>query len=372
MPCLWPLAILSQKGTRKLNSASMALAVAIALSPSPAFSGFRSCQRALEGAEAVTAGPFPSLNLSSTRLSELRADASLLLKAASRSLVEVFDSTGFGNYDEYVRSISTSRDRTIKKLIKILNEEKVEVVINASEHIRAGVQLAGLQNQRVAGTSKSRGSSFTPQARDILEANMLGMKVEDYAPLDAELKPKYAYLRATPDQGLKPLDGTSYGDDAYVLKLDAIRDRITFTLGDSSDLINGEVYTGGSSGPETWNQVFIPWENRALIVPALVREARKGTFNIVGHRGWREVRSGPPVGWIERGAKPSKRSLTHSRIGRGYIEIQVFGPLRLDDVEIFEFGSEPPSGKFLKALKEHHIKIRDNTGSTWPPVDWEE
>ena len=52
----------------------------------------------------------------------------------------------------------------------------------------------------------------------------------------------------------------------------------------------------------------------------------------------------------------------------GYIELQYWGPVTLDDVEIFEFRKTPPSGEFLKALQSHHIKIRD--GRTDPAVDW--
>ena len=54
----------------------------------------------------------------------------------------------------------------------------------------------------------------------------------------------------------------------------------------------------------------------------------------------------------------------------GYIELQYFGPVSLDDVETFEFRGSPPSGDFLQELKKRGIKIRD--GRKQPAVPWDE
>ena len=52
----------------------------------------------------------------------------------------------------------------------------------------------------------------------------------------------------------------------------------------------------------------------------------------------------------------------------GYIELQYWGPLTLDDVKIFEFKKTPPTGEFLKELQKHGIFIRD--GRVDPAVPW--
>ena len=54
----------------------------------------------------------------------------------------------------------------------------------------------------------------------------------------------------------------------------------------------------------------------------------------------------------------------------GYFELQYWGPVNLDDVEIFEFKNTPPSGEFLNELKKRNIKIRD--GRVQPAVEWVE
>ncbi len=54
----------------------------------------------------------------------------------------------------------------------------------------------------------------------------------------------------------------------------------------------------------------------------------------------------------------------------GYVELQYWGPVTLDDVELFEFRQTPPSGEFLEQLKKRGIKIRD--GRVDPAVEWKE
>ena len=53
-----------------------------------------------------------------------------------------------------------------------------------------------------------------------------------------------------------------------------------------------------------------------------------------------------------------------------YLELQYFGPMTLDDVEAFEFRTNPPEGDFLQELKKRQIKILD--GRKQPAVFWVE
>ena len=52
-----------------------------------------------------------------------------------------------------------------------------------------------------------------------------------------------------------------------------------------------------------------------------------------------------------------------------YIEVQIWGPISLDDVSVFEFMTDPPQGEFLRELLKRGIHIRD--GRHWPPVAWQ-
>jgi hypothetical protein len=64
----------------------------------------------------------------------------------------------------------------------------------------------------------------------------------------------------------------------------------------------------------------------------------------------------------------SLESFYSSGAAYGYIELQYWGPLTLDDVEAFEFHGQPPSGEFLKALQNRGIKILDARKD--PAVPW--
>ncbi len=53
-----------------------------------------------------------------------------------------------------------------------------------------------------------------------------------------------------------------------------------------------------------------------------------------------------------------------------YFELQYWGPVDLNDVAVFEFRQNPPSGEFLQELKKRNIVIRD--GRVKPAVIWVE
>jgi hypothetical protein len=46
-----------------------------------------------------------------------------------------------------------------------------------------------------------------------------------------------------------------------------------------------------------------------------------------------------------------------------YLEIQIWRPLALEDVERFEFKNAPPGGAFLQALRKHDVKIFKRGGT---------
>ena len=56
--------------------------------------------------------------------------------------------------------------------------------------------------------------------------------------------------------------------------------------------------------------------------------------------------------------------------GNSYFELQYWGPVDLNDVAVFEFKLNPPSGEFLQELKKRGILIRD--GRVQPSVIWKE
>ena len=78
---------------------------------------------------------------------------------------------------------------------------------------------------------------------------------------------------------------------------------------------------------------------------------------------WTSMETGvlPPTGSLEKYQLAWDASLD-------YVEVQLWGPLDLDDVKAFEFTTRPPEGEFLKELRSRGIEIRD--GRQNPPQVW--
>ncbi|MDD2773857.1 MAG: hypothetical protein PHP45_09220 [Elusimicrobiales bacterium] len=235
----------------------------------------------------------------------------------------------------------------------MISGEKYELSMRVPEKYRDSVAEKGFLNWHQIGAS---GSGETDISRRIKGESLFSLySIEDYKRTDPSFRPKYGFLNARPGQVLKPVPVDEigwYGEDNFIFKLDRVRDRTTFTVGDS---LAEAIVVPYPYPPRDWNHLFIPFtpkENRTLMVPSLVPDG-PGVFKplrmgygteeaLKDYKFWHDIR------WFDFVTR--------------YIELQYWGPLDLDDVEILEFHGTPPSGAFLSELKRRGIAIRDARG----------
>ena len=142
----------------------------------------------------------------------------------------------------------------------MIQDERFEIALNRPENGRWWVPRTGFQNQFVTGTTRS----FTDNdRRNYIESSLLGRGRAEYDAEDADLKPKYAFLRPLPtSDGLKPSDtADKFGSDVYVFDVNKIRSRITWSVIDSGPL--------SLQDSNHWSSHFLPWDKRAFLAPYL-------------------------------------------------------------------------------------------------------
>lgn len=317
-----------------------------------------------------------------------REAAARLVSGFEADTAALYATSGFDNREALLTAVNAS-SATAQRAASILVDENLEVGMAAKPEARDGVVQKGFLNFR--GSSTSEGAVM---GRETVEANYAGIDVDRYTALDGELKPKYGYLAPKPDSGLAtPVGVRSYGSDRWIFNLDRVRDRMTFTVGDS---LNRHVnYTGGSDTPATtWDQRFTPWSHRELAAPAMaggLDQEKLGLQMDVWRESLEDMQNEWPslkhviqltesadpkaeVEWtaMELAITPPPGSLEKYTVEWGpsldYVEVQMWGPLDLDDVKAFEFTDKPPEGAFLETLKARGIEIRD--GRQQPPRPW--
>lgn len=273
----------------------------------------------------------------------LNKDGRALIQNLEKEFDKAISTTGYADYEAFEKMLRSSTDPNIQKAIQLLDRNQIRVAIRRPEAGRFWVPKTGFQNQFVTGSSRG---SLSADLRNNAENQLYGFgDVTRYAALDPELKPKYATLVASRDSGVTSDISTSYqyGPDIYHLKNERFSDRLTFYPTDSL----GPGRTAGTN----WNNYFIPWSRRLLMVPFMISELQTNLFS---GRTWPSSITG----------NPSAISYFIAR----YWEAQITGRLTLDDVEAFEFQGNPPAGEFLEELKTRNIKIYD--GRTQPAKEW--
>lgn len=289
---------------------------------------------------------FPRLNQDARRKS-----ISERTEALSKRAREVFDglasTTGASSYEQVERDIAANPK--FAPMLELLKTGQIELSIRRPERGRWWVPKVGFQNQFVTGSSRGAND---PDSRNRVEGSSLQMTAAEYAKEDAETKPKYGSVRPSPTSGLEPAntDGM-YGEDVYILKEEAIKDRLTWSQFDSR-YRQLNISSLNEQKADAWDRTFIPWENNALMAPFMVAGAAARPGTVGG--------TGTPA------EAPFKLSV--SIPSNNYLETQIFGQLDLSHVKAFEFTYQPPEGAFLAELQRHGIEIRD--GRTWPPKPW--
>ena len=287
------------------------------------------------------------------RRTELVEQAREVLRRQEKKFETVLHTSGFPDMKSYEDAVR-AQGGAVKEVFELLREERVEAVIRRPRNARWWTPRVGFHNQRVTG---STGGSFTPDGRDKAEAYLTFEELSKYKAVDNDLKPKYGYLRPAPDQPIQAEDWSTgqYGDDFYIMKLDRLRDRMTWTVGDS---LGRGMRTAEGARPEHWHHSFAPWKDRGLMAPyfAIDAEGKDKLFRI----SYPAYKDGEPL-------KPFDPRLDQS----SYLELQFWGPITLDDVEVFEFTKMPPEPEFHRELVKRGIKVRDarlRPATDWPPA----
>ncbi len=298
-----------------------------------------------------------------------------------------FDRTsGYGSFEKFSASMHSMKQSEVQALLKTLEKEEFDIVMARPESTRESILRNELfSNSHV--TKTTLGDSGRPelgegieeavQRRLKMEATYLGMNPSDYRLLPDTQKVKYAAIRKlkTVQKSINRILKT-YGSDLWVFKKNKIRDRTTFVIGDSLDRLQYNPKFGYQvidNDRSKWDQYFIPYRYREVIVPEATLAFKAGgeiaVMNAANAAKYKEAFS--KLGYSEF-MKYSRTQYPHPysngeavyHNGNKYVESQIFGDLGLNDVESFEFSKNPPAGDFLELLRKKDIEIIDQRGET--------
>lgn len=283
------------------------------------------------------------------RADKLPRDGVRVVLEVDAKFMELLPTSGFATEEAFEKALEElvrQMGGGAQELLEAMKQERLQVVIRRPSRGRFWIPRTGFQNQHVTGSSNGM---FGPAERDIVEANYLGISVEEYRKFDNELKANYLGFRMPPGSGWSEYFSSQYGDDIYVLKLEAVRDRLTWTPGDS--LNRNPDYQSRTAS--SWDHLMVPWRHRLFMVPFLLNAARHRNFQ------------------TESKTQAGLGQFTVSwRTGSSYSEGQLWGGGTLDTVAEFHFTKQIPEGDFLESLKAHRIPIYDARQDINNPEVW--
>lgn len=281
------------------------------------------------------------------RRKTFKTSTDAIISNLEQRFASVFTTTGFKSYAKFEAYLRKSKDPNVKRALEVIDKDQVEVTMRRPEQGRFWIAKTGFHNQFVTGSSRG---TLDNSLRNNAENYMLGVRnLEQYTAMDGEIKPKYATLSTKPEAKLNSdiSSSSQYGSDLYRFKTENIKNRLTFYPTDSL----GPGWRQTMDDGKAWDEHMIPWSNRLLMVPFMLKEIENSNFK---GQDW-------PAELI---VKTNDVAYFSAR----YWEAQILGPLKLSDVREFEFSTEPPSGDFLQKLKFHNIRILD--GRVSPAVEW--
>jgi hypothetical protein len=278
------------------------------------------------------------------------------------SLLELYQTSGFKNDGALIQAVEKTPGaigELYREAWELLGNEKILVGTRLPSKIREKIAKNGFLNSHE--TEDSQGSVL---GRAAAEADTANFDIPTWDSLPNDIKPKFA--AAYPKFKSKLSATTSLnsytGKDRYYFNIDKIRDRLTVTPGDSFNrYVFWRGFPSSTHKPISWDQIYVPWKHRALMIPVLAEGLKEGRLGL------------PKLGRTSRDADPDYYGYQQEIVGEGnlsqykmqwnpnmdYLELQIWGKLTLDDVEVFEYHTSPPKGSFLKELQKRGIKIRD-------------
>lgn len=282
---------------------------------------------------------------SDNRIATINAEAKKYIKGVEKKYEEIMKEPGIDSYETFVEKLRKSEDPEVKLAIKLIEEDKIQVVIRLPDDVRFWIPKVGFQNQFITKTSSG---TLDANLRNSSERNQYAQEdLAAYAARDPEFKPKYGTFSLKPRSSTVTPDledTATYGPDIYGFKTAAIQDRLTFYANDSLGPA-----TRITSESKSWDASVIPWKYRMMMVPHMIYGLKSKTFSV----------------------GPDTLRLLPERAVMGphqYWEIQLLGSVRLEDVETFTFtqAENPPRGEFLRKLLKNNIKIYDGSSGLGP------
>lgn len=236
--------------------------------------------------------------------------------------------------------------------------EQVTFAMNRTEARRLGILQNGFLNQYQSHTS---GGELDVVLRAKVEAELSGVEPGAFAAITAENRPKYGYLAPKLGSSLaRNRAAQGYGEDIYLFKKDRLKSRTTWTSGDSLDSYNYYTNTGPQNpqgNPMPKLSHFLPWAAKDLLLARLQKDDFDPDELALQKMGYSQVQIADGR-LANSGNLPVLPDTFEEYVEiQNYVELQFWGPLNLDDVEVFIFTKSPPSGQFLQELVKRKIQI---------------
>ena len=294
-------------------------------------------------AEAVKVPAFKAPPPYADKPTLLAASKDLMARQSAR-MKSFLPTTGYKSIAEVGEKTSQLSPTRAAVVDMLKSEDKFEFAMRVPGNIRESITAKGFLSQH--DTLTTRGSaSASEDVKSRVEASFLGMSVKEYEGIPNAIKPKYGFLRPAKETGIKIADGAEqYGEDIVVFKRDAVKEHLTvYPLDSVANSALGWPVKPASPGtqepaPTEWHQALVPWKDRMLLAPDL--DVPTGTNELRLH-----------------GARAPEGFVTRPQAFSRYVEVQIWRPLGVEDMERFEFSTAPPKGEFLKALRANKVQI---------------
>ncbi len=273
----------------------------------------------------------------------------------------LYSTSGFKNNDEIIKAALNSSGPMApfyRQAYEILRDEEFMIGIRVPYRHRLKIAENGFLTSYE--TNDSQGSLIQ---RSIIEASYANMTIEEWDSIPSNVKVKYAALYPLKYQNLSaPSSMDSYGTDIYFFKLSSIKNRISITAGDSYNRMkrNLSPLTTVSISPTSWDQLFIPWKDRFLLIPCLAEGLSKGKL------GFGDIEK--PNKYMKLSEYGQQQNIFGSSLlspykmswepNMDYFEIQIWDILTVqNDGQEMQYKNHPPKGKLGKILRNSQIHV---------------